>query len=63
MMIAAITFPDFGSSLDKEVYPDLVELAKLVKHIDCFSELCVFQRWGEGEWPAPLPDPAPIFFR
>ena len=61
-MIAGITWPEHAKGLDKEVYPDLAELTPLVKSIECFSELCVLQRWAEGEWPAPLPDPAPVFY-
>ena len=61
-MISGLTWPEYAQKLDKEVYPDLVELLPLVKSIECFSELCVFQRWGEGEWPAPIPEPAAVMF-
>ena len=61
-MISGLTWPEYAQKLDKEVYPGLVELLPLVKSIECFSELCVFQRGGEGEWPAPIPEPAPVVF-
>ena len=61
-MITGLTWPEHAQQADKEVYPGLVELLPLVKSIECFSELCVFQRWGEGEWPAPIPEPAGVHF-
>ena len=61
-MITGLTWPEHAQQADKEVDPGLVELLPLVKSIEYFSELCVFQRWGEGEWPAPIPEPAGVHF-
>ena len=61
-MISGLTWPEYAQNLDKEKYPGLVELLPLVKSIECYSELCVFQRWGKGEWPAPIPMPERVDF-
>ena len=48
-IISGLHFPEHASKLDKELYPGLVELLPLIKSVDCFREICVFQKWEEDE--------------
>ena len=43
--------PAFIAGVDQKRFPGLLELAPLVKSIDCFRKLCVFTRWHEGYIP------------
>jgi hypothetical protein len=43
--------PDYLAKIDPARFPGLLELAPLVKSVDCFRKLCVFTRWHEGYTP------------
>jgi hypothetical protein len=60
-IISGLHFPEYASKLNKDLYPDLLELLPLIKSVDCFREICVFQRWGVDE-PGSPPMAAPLLF-
>ena len=60
-IISGLHFPKHAEKLDKSAYPGLLELLPLIKSVDCFREICVFQRWKEGE-PGSPPNPEALTF-
>jgi len=61
-IISGLHFPEHAAKLDKELYPGLVELLPLIKSVDCFREICVFQRWAENE-PGSPPNAEELTFK
>lgn len=45
--------PAYLAEVDQRRFPGLLELAPLVKSVDCFRKLCVLTRWHEGYSPGP----------
>jgi hypothetical protein len=43
--------PAYLARVDERRFPGLLELAPLVKSVDCFRKLCVLTRWHEGYDP------------
>jgi hypothetical protein len=60
-IISGLHSPSHAAKLDKNVYPGLLEILPLIKSVDCFREICVFQRWKDGEQDGP-PNPSSLVF-
>jgi hypothetical protein len=60
-IISGLHSPNHASKLDKSTYPGLEDILPLIKSVDCFREVCVFQRWEEDE-PGSPPPPSSLTF-
>ena len=60
-IISGLHYPNHAAKLDKNLYPGLLEMLPLIKSVDCFREICIFQRWGEDE-PGSPPDAESLIF-